>query len=361
MSLSVAIVGAGILGRLIALRGHALGWRVTLFDKGDEGGRESCSYRPPAMLAPICERDISEPIIGTLGTESLKLWPEILRVVGGDVFFQQTGTLIVAHPNDRGEMARLKNSLTAKVGADSFRVVTGRDVVTLEPHLDPRFQDGLFVPSEGQVDSRGALRAIAEAIRTRGITCCYGAMASPTPKRVTVDGATHDFDMVIDARGYGAKDDATDLRAVRGEIIRLHAPDIHLQRPVRLLHPRHPIYVVPHGKGEYVIGATSIESEDDSPASVRSTLELLSAAFALNAGFGEARVIEMSVGLRPAFPDNLPRITDEFGLIRVNGLYRHGYLIAPKIAELVCDYVTTGQVSAGYKELFKKHRHCEEA
>ena len=198
------------------------------------------------------------------------------------------------------------------------------------------------------------MQALAKALQDRGIECHYGCEApSLSAKRVIANDTTHDFDLVIDARGYGAKDDMPDLRAVRGEIIRIHAPDVHLNRPVRLLHPRYPIYVVPHDNGEYVIGATSIESEDDSPVSVRSALELLSAAFALHSSFGEARITEMSVGLRPAFPDNLPRIMAEDGLLRVNGLYRHGYLISPKLAEIACAYVETGEINSTYASLFK--------
>lgn len=351
--LSVGIVGAGILGRLIALSGEKRGWKVTLFDKGDETGADSCSFRPPAMLAPVAELEGAEQIIADLGNASLKLWPEIVNETGKNVFFQQNGSLIVAHPHDRGEMARFKGSLNAKA-TGQFRMVTQNELKSLEPQLDSCFTEALYIPEEGQIDSRNALAALAQALKDKNIECHYGTIApSLSFKKIIANDDTHDFDLVIDARGYGAKTDLPDLRAVRGEIIRIHAPDIHLNRPVRLLHPRYPLYVVPHANGEFVIGATSIESEDNSPVSVRSALELLSAAFALNARFGEARIMEMSVGLRPAFPDNLPRIVTTEGLLRVNGLYRHGYLISPKLAELVCDYVTTGQADANYASLFK--------
>ncbi len=352
--LSVGIVGAGVIGRLIALRGEALGWKVTLFDKGDELGTDACSFRPPAMLAPVSELDVSEPIIAALGTDSLPLWANIVRETGEDVFFQQSGSLIVAHPHDRTEMARFKNSLNSKAAAGSFRAVANDELKTLEPQLDSCFAEGIYVPDEGQINSRDVLQALAKNLRDKGIECRYGCEAPAlASKSVTANNEKQDFDLVIDARGYGAKEDLPDLRAVRGEIIRISAPDIQLNRPIRLLHPRYPIYVVPHDKGEFVIGATSIESEDDSPVSVRSALELLSAAFALNARFGEARIMEMNVGLRPAFPDNLPRIICEDGIMRVNGLYRHGYLISPKLAEIACDYVSTGEINATYASLFK--------
>ena len=64
----------------------------------------------------------------------------------------------------------------------------------------------------------------------------------------------------------------------------------------------------------------------------RSVLELLSAAYALHPAFGEAEIIETGADLRPAFPDNLPRIRREGRMIHVNGLYRHGFLLAPALA-----------------------------
>ena len=352
--LSVGIVGAGILGRLLALKGDQLGWKITLFDRGDENGKDACSFLPPAMLSPTAELDVSEHIIASLGKEALKLWPEIVKSTCENVFFQKSGSLIVAHPHDRHEMARFKNSLQSKTTSDAFRSVAGAELQALEPQLDRCFTDGLYIPDEGQIDSRGILSALAKALRDRKVDCHYNQnIPNLQPKKIVANDTAHDFDLVIDARGYGAANDLPDLRAVRGEIIRVHAPDIQLNRPVRLLHPRYPIYVVPHDKGEFVIGATSIESEDPSPISVRSALELLSAAFTLNAKFGEARITDMSVGLRPAFPDNLPRIMCEPGLLRINGLYRHGYLISPKLVELACDYVATGSIDSNYQSLFR--------
>jgi glycine oxidase len=98
-----------------------------------------------------------------------------------------------------------------------------------------------------------------------------------------------------------------------------------------------PLYIVPRGEGIYMLGATMIESEDSSRITARSMLELLSAAYALNPAFGEAEVLEIGVDLRPAFPDNLPRIRRLGRTIYANGLYRHGYLLAPALAQGVAD------------------------
>jgi glycine oxidase len=92
-----------------------------------------------------------------------------------------------------------------------------------------------------------------------------------------------------------------------------------------------------------MIGATSIESEDYG-VSVRSVLELLTAAYSIDPAFAEARVVEIGSGLRPAFPDNLPRIVIDKNVVSVNGLYRHGFLLSPVLAQLTLAYVRRGEI-----------------
>jgi glycine oxidase len=114
----------------------------------------------------------------------------------------------------------------------------------------------------------------------------------------------------------------------------VHAPEVKLSRPVRLIHPRYPLYIAPKPYGVFVIGATEIESDDTSPASVRSSLELLSAAYSIHKGFGEARILEINAQIRPTLPDNLPAIRLQGrNSMQINGLYRHGFLIAPAMLD----------------------------
>ena len=151
-------------------------------------------------------------------------------------------------------------------------------------------------------------------------------------------------DVTVDCRGLAARDRVPDLRGVRGEMLVLRCREVALTRTVRLLHPRFPLYVVPRaretgGEGIYMVGATSIESASRSPVSARSLMELLGAAYALHPAFGEAEVVEIGVDARPAFPDNLPRAWREGDRVLVNGLYRHGFLLAPAMARRAADLV----------------------
>ncbi len=131
---------------------------------------------------------------------------------------------------------------------------------------------------------------------------------------------------------------------MRGERLIVRSQELSLRRPVRFLHPRHPIYVVPWAEGLYMVGATVIESDDAGPVTVRSALELLSMAYALHPAFAEAQIIEAGAGVRPSFADNVPKIIVRGQTVHVNGLYRHGFLLAPALAELVASYLDRGSV-----------------
>jgi glycine oxidase len=101
------------------------------------------------------------------------------------------------------------------------------------------------------------------------------------------------------------------------------------------MHPRYQLYIAPKPNHVYVVGATEIESDDLLPMTVRSAMELLSAAYSVHAGFAEANIREHISQLRPAFSDNQPQVLVNQRLIQVNGLYRHGFLISPVVLEQV--------------------------
>jgi glycine oxidase len=273
------------------------------------------------MLAPWCEAETSEPVIGRLGLRSLDLWRE---------HFPKTpfnGSLVVAHARDRADFERF-----AKL-TSGHRRLDAAAVSELEPSLEGRFRDALFYPDEGHVEPRRVLPELHARIAEAGGTIKFSSDADAE----TLDG------IVIDCRGLAAREEQTGLRGVKGEMIVVETSEVELSRPVRLIHPRWPLYVIPRGDGKFMLGATSIEAEDTG-VSVRSALELLGAAYAVHPAFAEARIVEFGSGLRPAFPDNLPRITVDKKKIAVNGLYRHGFLLAPALAELTLAHVERGAI-----------------
>ncbi|MFZ5712096.1 MAG: FAD-dependent oxidoreductase [Bradyrhizobium sp.] len=322
----VSIIGAGIAGAWQALLFAQAGHAVTLHERGDEAMTDATSHWAGGMLAPYCEAEVAEPIISRLGLRSLDLWRRELP----DTPFN--GSLVVAHPRERNDFERFARM------TEDHRRLDAAGLAELEPSLEGRFRDALFFPAEGHVEPRRVLPKLHARIRAAGgtIRFCSDVTAS--------DLANSDPEgIVIDCRGLGARDEHSELRGVKGEMILIETDEVQLARPVRLIHPRWPLYVIPREAGLFMLGATSIEAEDTG-VSVRSALELLGAAYTVHPAFGEARILEFGSGLRPAYPDNLPRIGIRGGRISVNGLYRHGFLIAPALAELTLAYVERGQI-----------------
>jgi glycine oxidase len=317
----VSVIGAGIAGAWQALLFASAGRAVTLHERGDAAMTQATSHWAGGMLAPWCEREASEPVITRLGIRSLDLWREQFP----DTPFN--GSLVVSHPRDRADFERF-----AKLTSGHRRVGAGA-INEIEPSLEGRFRDALFFPDEGHVEPRLVLPELHERIAAAGGTVAFNSEQTPAD----LDG------IVIDCRGHRARDKFPELRGVKGEMIIVESCEIELSRPVRLIHPRWPLYIIPRANHQFMIGATSIEREDDG-VSVRSALELLSAAYAVHPAFGEARIVEIGSGLRPAFPDNLPRIAIDNQRIAVNGLYRHGFLLAPALAELTLGYVERGVI-----------------
>lgn len=314
----IRILGAGVMGLAIATELAARGYEgIELVDHHGASGPHGCSWWAGGMLAPHCEAVDAEEPVERLGAMAAAWWQHHRGAV------EQKGTLVLTPARDKGELARFARR------SHAHRSVTAAEIAQLEPDLAGRFATGLFYETEAHLAPRKALAALQGKLHASGMP-------------ILRDSPEAAADLVIDARGLAARDQLSDLRGVRGEMLVLRCPDLNLSRPVRLLHPRIPLYIVPRGDGVYMLGATMIESDRRGVITARSLMELLSAAWALHPAFGEAEVLELGADARPAFPDNLPRLRRKGGTLYANGLYRHGFLLSPAVATMVADHVATG-------------------
>ncbi|MDR3469953.1 MAG: glycine oxidase ThiO [Xanthobacteraceae bacterium] len=324
-TVAIDVLGAGVAGTWQALLLARAGYKVTLYERDSAAMTEGTSHWAGGMLAPWCESETAEPVIVRLGLRALALWREHVP----DAAFN--GSLVIAHARDRADFGRFAR-LTSH-----YERLDADGVGALEPSLAGRFAEGLFYKDEGHVEPRRVLPQLHARLAALGVEVRFGTAREPQ------HSAQDDGRIVIDCRGLGARDALPDLRGVKGEMILIETDEVELSRPVRLMHPRWPLYLIPREDHRFMLGATSIESEDDR-VSLRSALELMSAAYTVHPAFGEARILDFGAGLRPAFADNLPRIAIQGRTITVNGLYRHGFLIAPALAELTVALVARGEI-----------------
>lgn len=330
----IAIAGAGLLGRLLALQLARAGHEVHVFDPApDAGARGAAGWTAAGMLSPVAELECADENVFALGLRSMQCWPAIVAGLEAPVDLRFNGSLLLAHRGDEGAARRVMDLLAAKAPpGHAPQPLDGLQLRALEPDLQ-RLPHAWLLPGEGQVDTVQAMHALAAGAASAGARFHWGRSASRVaPGLIESDGETFRAGWVFDVRGTGAHPQLP-VRGVRGEILHLHAPGVRLSRPLRLLHPRHRVYLVPRADDRILVGASEIESEDRSPISVRSTIELLTAAHSVLPGLAEARVVHTETNLRPALADNLPRLHVQPGLTQVNGLFRHGWLIAPALVE----------------------------
>ncbi len=305
----ICVLGAGVAGLTAAFEFARAGCAVTIVERGPAVGR-GCSFYAGGMIAPWYEAESSEPVIAELGLEALRFWREDVPVAATN------GNLLLAAARDLPELARFGRR------ASHFTTLDADGIGALEPDLAGRFSRALYFAEEGHLDPRAAVGALLQRLE-----------ADPHVSfRFGTDAPDADADWVIDCRGLAARDHLPDLRGVKGEMLVLQTHDIAFARPVQLLHPRNPVYIVPRGDGRFMIGATMIENEERGRVRARAMLDLIGAAYTVHPAFGEAEIVEIGCDLRPAFPDNLPRIRRDGRRLFINGLFRHGFLLAPALA-----------------------------
>ncbi|TQV74148.1 FAD-dependent oxidoreductase [Aliikangiella marina] len=342
------------MGRLLAWQLMHQGHDIAIFDKDPIEFGDAAAYTAAGMLTPYSEIESAEMLIYHMGMRSLDLWPNIVERLSSDVGFYQLGSLVVSHQADKPDLERFNQQLQFKLGNLRFdddslipQEVDSSQLLDLEPEIAGQFNQATYLPNEAWLNTSCVMRVLAEQLLSSGVTWHANTLIEQLgPHFVQAKNQRHSFDWVVDCRGLGAKIDWPELRGVRGELFVLQAPEVKINRLVRLMHPRYRIYIVPRKRDDvYIIGATQIESNDTGSITVRSALELLSAAYSVHPGFAEARILESRTNCRPALANNLPKIETSSGLIRVNGLYRHGFLLAPSLCEEVINYLHDGATS----------------
>lgn len=315
----IEIIGSGIAGLSAAVVLLERGHDVKIRTKSPAIDNSCCSWWAGGMLAPHCEMESAPAALEPLAKASMKFWAE------RSIALQSNGSLIVAMPRDQADLRQFSKR------TQNWQSVNHAELAHLEPDLANRFSAGLFYPNEAHLNPRKALQALADEVITKGGEIHFSQtwQENEPPKDR----------WRIDARGLSAQDDLSDLRGVKGEMLIIRTKEVKLKRPVRLLHPRIPLYIVPRDDHQFMVGATMIESSGNKSPSVRSIYELLSAAQSLHPAFGEAEIMEIGVDIRPAFPDNMPKLVRKDHTLYINGLYRHGFLAAPALAQQAADII----------------------
>ncbi|MFJ5231641.1 glycine oxidase ThiO [Kitasatospora sp. NPDC088391] len=364
----VLVVGGGIIGLGVAWRTAQRGLSVAVVDPSPGGGAVRVAA---GMLAPVTELQYGEEPLLRLGVASNERYAaftaELTELTGLDTGYRATGTLAVAlDADDRAELREL-HAFQARLGLSS-EWLTGRECRRLEPMLAPGVRGGLHVADDHQVDGRRLAAALVAACERLGVVFHRAAAAElltgghPGAARATgvrlSTGAELSAGCTVLAAGPrshllpGLPDGVLPaIRPVKGQVLRLRVPPRYapfLSRNVRAVVRGQHIYLVPRADGELVVGATTEEQGHDTTVTAGGVYELLRDAHELVPGITELELVETGAGLRPGSPDNAPLLgpTALPGLAAATGHYRNGVLLTPVTADLLADYLATGELPA---------------
>ena len=350
LKLRVGIVGAGLAGRLLAWQLGRLGHSVTVFDPNPGPLAQSIGVlkyqRVPALgldetglLSPIAELEHGRPSLALLGWRSLILWRSIASDLSSNgctsPLFKQQGSLMLADACNVDLAQRMLNRRDAArarlQGVHQVHTLNRYDLRGLEPAVTTDLHAWL-IPEEAYAMSDEMLQALF--VQAPNVQWCWCERVKHAgPRRIALaDGSVQNFDLAIDVAEVEIQD-LMHVRYMRNEVIWLHAPAVTLQRPVRMLQPQRSVHVVPRENGFFIVGASETEENENDSVHAGSAVNLLSAAYRMLPELTNASVVHMHAKTRPVVADDRPRVHHEPGFLRIEGLHRHRWLMAPALIE----------------------------
>jgi glycine oxidase len=305
----VAVVGGGPIGLSIAFRAQQRGASVVVLDAGGDG-----AWRHAAgMLAPVTEAHPGEDPLLRMSLDAHARWPAFADEL--DLPLRRAGTLVVARDRDDAEALDRLHAYRTRLGLGGERLLPSK-ARRAEPALAPTARLALEAPTDWSVDPMDLVTALRARVPVR-------------QEKVTRLADVHAGRVVLAAGVWSSRLLDLPLRPVRGQIVRLRGPKL-VDRTVRTLDT----YLVPRGDGRYVLGATMEEKGWETAPTAGGVFELIRDMSEVVPGILEFDIERISVGLRPATPDNLPLMEQRDGTLVVTGHFRNGILLAPLAAEL---------------------------
>lgn len=325
----VAVIGAGVCGLSCALTLARENYKVTVFDRSGFPGA-GASAAAAGMLTPMGEAGELPFRFVEAGRGAVDIWKDWLVNFAPEALVRN-GSLVVAQDDQILNIEHFKDTIASQ--ADEWKTLSGSDLRVLEPDLPIHFSSALFFPNDAHLIVDKALYGLVNALLANG---CQLIRDEAYPGELL-----DTYDRVIDCRGWTEDHDA-ELLAVTGEAIRLLPHEgFRISRPVRFYSGRALHYLVPQDGDTVILGATMREDAHPIQGMARGDglLTLLTAARTFDDRILKGSITDIMSGVRPTYPHKLPKIkwSRENRLISANGMYRHGYLLSPVVAQFICD------------------------
>jgi len=347
----VIVIGAGIVGLSVAYELASRGASVRVFDGRSAGC--GASRATAGILAPLIEGHSGALL--KLGLRSLDLYDGFVERVGSDggeaVEYCRTGSLQVACTSAEADELSNMSATLSRSGVE-HELLDGAAARRREPALSEAVQAALELPLHGYLNAFTFLRTLERAGAAHGVTVSQERIGGIEKhgEGLRLSGASEgaEADAVVIAAGAWSGDVAVaggarlPVHPVRGQLVHLRLP----APPASQVIWRTGCYLVPWRDGSVLVGATVEDVGFDENSTAAGIRQLLECGIEIVPGLGNASLVEVRVGLRPATVDELPVVGASSvvqGVFYAAGHYRSGVLLAPLTATLVADLVLEGR------------------
>ncbi len=351
--IDTVIIGGGIIGKTISLELTLRNIKNIIVEDPSEKKTSSVAA---GMIAPISEAVFNERTLIEPNLHSQLLWIELAKTLEsitglGSSLSNLPSLLVGKTPDDKNIIENLVTYYEkCDLRAQKLSISECKDLLL---GLTPTFSAGALLISDLFVEPMAELKLIETTLKQLGTETIFSRAISIEPKipRVNLtDGTIIEADQIILATGNSGLelldeniDSKLQIIKVKGQIINLKLNDdeIRLNRVLRGFVNRTPIYLVPRGHNNIVVGATQENTGFDLGNTVDGIFNLLEPAINLFPALRQAEIQSIDFGFRPGTIDNTAYIgkIPDLPLYCAIGHYRHGVLQAPLTAEIVADQI----------------------
>ncbi len=346
----VVIVGGGVIGLSVAYVLAREGVKATILDRSDMG--RAASWAGAGLIPPHTERLRSNPTV-ELRSWSALLYPgwstALLEETGIDNGFRRTGGVdVAATAEEEAELASAAGRWRAE--RIVFERMAPGDFGRVEPALNPDLRLAYYLPDRAQIRNPRHLKALAVALKMRGVRLRPGEGAIGFDVRgdrveaVRTEAGPIPCGTLVVAAGawtaglMGWLGVPVATPPLKGQIVLLKADRPMIRRIIE--HGRN--YLVPREDHRVLIGATEEDAGFDARTTPEAFADLRDLAVRLCPTLRDADVEHSWAGLRPGSIDSKPYLGPAPGfanLIVAAGHKRAGIQLAPASAEVIADLV----------------------
>lgn len=341
----IVIIGAGVIGLLIAWYLAKRGKRVLVVDQRIPG-RES-SWAGGGIISPLYPDlyPVLRPLVQQSASEYPTLVEDLFQKTGVDCELLTSGLLVLDRQSgDKGVPWDIACG----------KILSLQELRNLEPLLQPPSMGAIFYDGVQQVRNPRFIEALRQALIREGVeffqrtAVAFENGGSGQLQAILTNEGIIEADTCVVAAGAWTGDLINEtglrlpIRPIRGQMIVLHPPS-HCITRILVQQYR---YLIPRRDGRILVGSTLEDAGYDKQGTVEAAQSLHSFAGALVPVLKEAPIEHHWTGLRPGSPDGAPFIGEHpgiKGLLICAGHYRNGFATGPASALLAVEMMLGGK------------------